>query len=247
MIIVLLDLEKELDFGVLRSFDPATSCQIFVREIVDLRNYVSHAQAPRFIELERHPAASAAAADNNNNNSDGDGQHHVVDEVAFDWLRSLKQHRIPAVLPQENIHPFSVLWRYESGVDVTLHSDYIDDLVTRFEVNMVDLIDKLARRRAEVTLPAIIEEITQHWLVARNRTRNFIGREPILETIQSYVISNDNRPLVVYGEAGAGKTSIMAKAASSVRTHDQIKYKIVVLVFTAQIYARNDQRMRKIT
>ena len=45
------DLEKELDLGVLRAFDPAANCQVFMRDIVDLRNYTTHDMAERFIEL----------------------------------------------------------------------------------------------------------------------------------------------------------------------------------------------------
>lgn len=42
------------------------------------------------------------------------------------------------------------------------------------------------------------------------------GREDVLEQIHHYVTGNNQRPLVLFGESGCGKTSLMAKAASQV-------------------------------
>ena len=47
------------------------------------------------------------------------------------------------------------------------------------------------------------------------RSKIFIGRESILETINQYVSDNSTAPLVIYGESGVGKSAFMAKLISS--------------------------------
>ena len=58
------------------------------------------------------------------------------------------------------------------------------------------------------------EEITRHTLFCRDKTHFFHGRVDILQAIHSYVSGPSSMmPLVVHGESGVGKTSLMAKVA----------------------------------
>lgn len=41
----------------------------------------------------------------------------------------------------------------------------------------------------------------------------FYGREDSLEKIKDYMLNNEEKPLVLYGEGGCGKTSLLAKSA----------------------------------
>ena len=59
-----------------------------------------------------------------------------MDEEAQNKLIALKTQKIASILPESNLHNFSVLWRYESGVDKNQHCEYIEDLVTRFQVRV---------------------------------------------------------------------------------------------------------------
>lgn len=43
-----------------------------------------------------------------------------------------------------------------------------------------------------------------------------MGREVLVKRIQEYITSPTDQPMVVYGETGTGKTSLLAKAASHV-------------------------------
>lgn len=41
----------------------------------------------------------------------------------------------------------------------------------------------------------------------------FYVREDTLERIKNYMLGNSDKPLVLYGEGGCGKTSLLAKSA----------------------------------
>lgn len=41
----------------------------------------------------------------------------------------------------------------------------------------------------------------------------FYGREDTLERIKNYMLDDGDKPLVLYGEGGCGKTSLLAKSA----------------------------------
>ena len=43
-----------------------------------------------------------------------------------------------------------------------------------------------------------------------------MGREVLVKRIQEYIVSQTDQPMVVYGDTGTGKTSLLAKAASHV-------------------------------
>ena len=54
------------------------------------------------------------------------------------------------------------------------------------------------------------------WFTA-DHTRNIIIHKPKMYSIlQDYVLGKSDRPLILHGASGCGKTSLMAKAASQV-------------------------------
>ena len=62
----------------------------------------------------------------------------------------------------------------------------------------------------------LLGEIRQHWLTARDRVKWFTGRKELLSLVQSYVVSEDDKPLVLHGPHGIGKSAIVAKVAAEV-------------------------------
>lgn len=46
----------------------------------------------------------------------------------------------------------------------------------------------------------------------------FYGREDTLERIKNHMLGNSDKPLVLYGEGGCGKTSLLAKSAGLTST-----------------------------
>jgi tetratricopeptide (TPR) repeat protein len=61
--------------------------------------------------------------------------------------------------------------------------------------------------------PALDLEVEAHNRFAEERSRIFIGRQGVLETIAEYLRGSERRPLVLHGESGSGKSAVMARAS----------------------------------
>ena len=198
---VLEDLEKEVQVGLLEAVNPTSSCCAIIRKIIDLKNYTGEESASDFMERKFDDAS----------------QKWKTDNASETLLSSLIDEKIPAILPEENIHKFHVLWKHDHGIHPTLHQEYLDELSQTCYNSLQKLIDKNAlAHENDMTASALQNEISQQWLLAKDRTDTFIGRENIMNIIKSYVLSNDEKPLVLYGDPGSGKTATIAKAAIEV-------------------------------
>ena len=68
----------------------------------------------------------------------------------------------------------------------------------------------------------LMEEVTRHALFCRDHTHSFQGRADILQAIRNYVTGPDPMmPLVIYGESGVGKTSLMAKVVMEIQENSK--------------------------
>ena len=62
------------------------------------------------------------------------------------------------------------------------------------------------------------EEITRHALFCRDHVQSFVGRTDVLAAIHHYVSQdNPSMPLVLHGESGVGKTTLVAKATMEIQ------------------------------
>jgi len=65
----------------------------------------------------------------------------------------------------------------------------------------------------------VMEEVTRHALFCRDHTHSFQGRADILHAVDKYLSGPDPMmPLVIYGESGVGKTSLMSKIVMETQT-----------------------------
>ena len=93
---------------------------------------------------------------------------------------------------------------------------------------LTSLISKVIKNLAPSN--PVMEEVTRHAIFCRDHTRSFKGREEILQDVHKYLISRDPMmPLVVHGESGVGKTSLMAKVV--VEAQDNNKDKNVAILY----------------
>lgn len=60
----------------------------------------------------------------------------------------------------------------------------------------------------------IVTEILQHLHACNNSVKVFYGREDSLDHIMQYMLDDSDKPMVLYGEGGCGKTSLLAKSAA---------------------------------
>ena len=64
----------------------------------------------------------------------------------------------------------------------------------------------------------IAREVLVHSKQALAKTSKIVPRADILDKIKAYITGKSDRPLVVHGYSGCGKTSVMASVAVEVIT-----------------------------
>ena len=143
----------------------------------------------------------------------------ILDPDCQRALREMTEGFLPS---RSAVAEFSVLWRHEEGISTKLHRDYLDELAMTagawlhqaVELGVARMIG--AWSATNNVLGELVGEITQHWLTVRDRLRWFTGRKDVVSNVESYVLSDDDKPLVLHGAPGIGKSSIIAKVAAQV-------------------------------
>ena len=59
-------------------------------------------------------------------------------------------------------------------------------------------------------------EVQQHWLCTRANLEHFYEQGQYIQSINNYISSQADTPLIVYGVSGCGKSAILSNIASSV-------------------------------
>jgi len=93
-------------------------------------------------------------------------------------------------------------------------------------------------------------EIMQHLTMCKTRCKTFKGREKVIQKIQNYLRPTDGRRnavltvqtdrlMVIYGESGSGKTSVIAKVrVFQIIYFTSMQIYVLLIYFTSmQIYA----------
>ncbi|MGD2104599.1 MAG: DUF4062 domain-containing protein, partial [Anaerolineae bacterium] len=131
-----------------------------------------------------------------------------VDHVAKRRLRQLKA-RLADHLPG-NIHQYTARW---SGERIT--SEHLQALCDDvFEALSSVILAELARQRKEDPLE---RENAAHESFGDERRQSFTGRADALRTISDYVQGGAPHPLAIIGDAGSGKSALLAQAAAEAR------------------------------
>lgn len=63
-------------------------------------------------------------------------------------------------------------------------------------------------------------EVLQHWLYTKSNLEHFYEQGQYLHSINRYITSQSNKPLIVYGVSGCGKSSILSKIAAGVSARE---------------------------
>lgn len=192
--------EDEVRRGIITASSPEDHCFWFKRVITDLDQNVQSQKAGNFV--------------------DKDWGSGTVDHEAQSLLETLREKDVPGVLPKQNIKQYDVAWS-SNGIDpetTPQHAKYIDDLCKTFYDTLTSMIDKAVGKRREVEIKDnLIEEVTGHLSFCLKKCQAFHGRGEFLEEMRK-LVTDRHRTVVIHGESGCGKTSIMAKACTLVRT-----------------------------
>ncbi len=145
-----------------------------------------------------------------------------VDTEAQEWLNKLRDKDVPAQLGKANIIKYNLKEWSDNGIDVDVeeHKKYLEEFLKTFKNKVIELVERAVKKNADnISNDKTSEELLQHMLFCQIKCSSFHGREDILSKIGDYVNKqmagnvSMASPLVVQGESGSGKTSIMAKSA----------------------------------
>lgn len=165
-----------------------------VRKITDLHERLDEKRSSNFIDLLP--------------------QSISINEKAQESLRRMQekyQSKFHSIIEQD------IKWSNPKGVDRVDHLNYLQSLSIQFHDKIRKMIT-MASTSNKHSESELFSEVVKHWRTARIRSSNFIGRHNILMDARNYILKSSDEALILYGEAGHGKTSLMTKIASSVRT-----------------------------
>ncbi|XP_055855708.1 NACHT and WD repeat domain-containing protein 2 [Episyrphus balteatus] len=139
-----------------------------------------------------------------------------LDTESSKLLANLRDERLPNKIETTNMQKYTVEWIGREGLDIETHEEYLNHFIAHFYKNIVKLVDRAMRKEDSSAQGQIVTEILQHLHACNNSVKVFYGREENLEHIKRYMLGDSDKPLVLYGEGGCGKTSLLAKSASLV-------------------------------
>ncbi|KAJ7363337.1 hypothetical protein OS493_011625 [Desmophyllum pertusum] len=207
--------EDEIRRGIINASNPSKHCFWFKRAISDLHANIASKNAGKFIDKTL-------------------GANSSVDETAQKFLNVLREKDLSQVLPSTNIVNYDVKWS-DNGVDPVKsaeHSHYIEKLCKDFYETLTQMIENgIQEKEKSGSRDAFAEEIFQHGSFCQKKCKSFNGRKEFLEASKNTLINHDKHGVVLYGESGCGKTSIMAKIAREVKQWIEDESPIVVLRF----------------
>ncbi|CAF1410127.1 unnamed protein product [Rotaria sordida] len=137
-----------------------------------------------------------------------------VDEEAQRMLSDLRDVRVPAALPESSIIRYTVEWTDEDGLNKNFHAEYLQNFIETFYTRLVELIDRGVSQQKSLSSNRLGTEILQQLHVVNNFSQDFQGRTDVLERIRHYIQGSSRQPLVLWGDGGCGKSSMLAKTVS---------------------------------
>ncbi|GLH07543.1 LOW QUALITY PROTEIN: Leucine-rich repeat and WD repeat-containing protein, partial [Gryllus bimaculatus] len=183
--------EREVINGVLNVKNTKNHCLAYVRYINNI-NLQNLKKASLFLDI----------------------LNRSLDTEASKLLANLRDERLPDKIESTNLQRYTVEWIGREGLDTETHEEYLQHFITHFYKNITKLVDRAMRKEDSSAQGQIVTEILQHLHACNNSVKVFYGRENNLEHIKSYMLGDSDKPIVLYGEGGCGKTSLLAKSVS---------------------------------
>ncbi|XP_070550303.1 NACHT domain- and WD repeat-containing protein 1-like isoform X1 [Ptychodera flava] len=139
-----------------------------------------------------------------------------ADEESIQLMQKLKEEEIAKKLGTDRFFLFNDLKWNQAGLTMESHGDYIKEMCENVKSVLVNNLKGIFQRLGPLDM--LEEEVARHALFCREHTINFTGRGNILLAIHKYIDGEDPMmPLVIHGESGVGKTSLVAKVVCDVQ------------------------------
>lgn len=215
--VFLIVTEDEIRRGIITATEPGKHCFWFKRVITDLLQNAHDPNAGKFVD-------KPYGADNS-----------AIDESAQRLLESLREKDLSAALQTKNVIQYDVNWTNE-GISPEVsseHAQYLEKLCADVYNVLTGMIQEaINEKEGDVREDSLNDEILQHALFCQKKGLACQGRDDFLQSVKSSLLErNDKRTVILHGESGCGKTSVLAKMAVEVRNWLEDDSAFVVLRF----------------
>ena len=215
--VFLIVTEDEIRRGIITATEPEKHCFWFKRVITDLLQNAHDPNAGKFVD-------KPYGADNS-----------AIDESAQRLLESLREKDLSAALQTKNVIQYDVKWTNEgiSPEASSEHAQYLEKLCADVYNVLTGMIQEaINEKKGDAREDSLNEEILQHALFCQKKGLACQGRDDFLQSVKSSLLErNDKRTVILHGESGCGKTSVLAKMAVEVRNWLEDDSAFVVLRF----------------
>ena len=174
-----------------------------------------------FIQRDLKEVTSSFHLDRKIVDMNGDG---TIDEYAQQKLSELRKQKVKDAAPENIILEVG----YQSARQKAVANE-IKNVCDHLCKQLVERILQYYEENLHIEVDTTFQEAMQHRELAIDKSSLFIGRENEMKRISDYLKSDNNKPLVVHGRSGCGKTALMAVCAKASIT--KVPNSVVVLRF----------------
>ena len=124
---------------------------------------------------------------------------------------------------------YEIEWVGRDGLSPDTHEEYLVDFINHFYKNTLKLVDKAMKKEDSSEQGRIVNELMQHLHGCKSNCDVFFGRSVLslyrssyilrifrteeLKQCEAYITGDSNKPFVMYGAGGSGKSSMLSKTA----------------------------------
>ncbi|KAL9969786.1 hypothetical protein ACROYT_G022043 [Oculina patagonica] len=190
--------EEEITTGIKGEDMDPNYMFLFLRSLNGLEevNPNNNGFVKRFVDVDERGRKSQATT--------GDDAKCLLDKLKDDCQ---------GFIPKNNICRYSLDFHVtkDGHIDTKQNKEEIKTFCDKFCQLMVDSIQEAVAKHKVINDPLYLE-VLHHATVAEKRTEAFVGRTHPLIKMEAYLkMENGEKPFIVHGISGCGKTSLMAK------------------------------------
>ena len=138
-----------------------------------------------------------------------------VDEEAQQLLTDYRDNKArKKMLDNKGIYKrYEIEWIGREGLSPDTHEEYLNDFINHFYKNVLKLVDKAMKKEDVSEQGKIVTELMQHLHGCKQNCDVFFGRTEELKQCEAYIRGSSNKPFVMYGAGGSGKSSMLSMTA----------------------------------
>ena len=143
------------------------------------------------------------------------GNKEVLDTEAQDYLEALRK-KLELTVDTKVQASLTTEWSLSKGINSNDNKEYLIDFGQRFLTTMKRSIKHFLNRKKQFIARPLLQELSIHANAIQQRSHVFQGCGETLACIKTYVFSVTKKVLVIQGESGCGKTTLLAHVATKI-------------------------------